>query len=154
MNYIFCPSYCKMYGKEPRYNATWFWWTYLASPQSRFDCSHPGRFFKYHFLIDFFAALKPPYKLFFRVKFYSVDPSTLHEEITRWPLYIELLVPQVTNIQSLLKKSIYHQGKRSWELINWSSKGKCFDLLSNSLDWFLRENISIWGSVWEMDNGA
>ena len=40
-------------------------------------------FFNTIFLIDFFAALKPPYKLFFRVKFYSVDPSTLHEEITR-----------------------------------------------------------------------
>lgn len=29
------------------------------------------------------ADLKPPYKLFFRVKFYAVDPSALHEEITR-----------------------------------------------------------------------
>lgn len=30
------------------------------------------------------SAIKPPYKLFFRVKFYSVDPSSVHEEITRF----------------------------------------------------------------------
>ena len=76
-----------MYGKEPRYNETGFSELILPVPwpfiKSRFHCTHPERFFEHHFLIDFFAALKPPYKLFFRVKFYSVDPSTLHEEITR-----------------------------------------------------------------------
>ena len=39
--------------------------------------------FKLFVCFSLFAALKPPYKLFFRVKFYAVDPSTLHEEITR-----------------------------------------------------------------------
>ncbi|XP_068693882.1 FERM domain-containing protein 3-like [Montipora foliosa] len=35
-------------------------------------------------------SLKPPYKLFFRVKFYSVDPSTLHEEITRYQFFLQV----------------------------------------------------------------
>ncbi|KAM7440743.1 FERM domain-containing protein 5 [Porites harrisoni] len=35
-------------------------------------------------------TLKPPYKLFFRVKFYSVDPSTLHEEITRYQFFLQV----------------------------------------------------------------
>lgn len=39
--------------------------------------------FKLFVCFSLLAALKPPYKLFFRVKFYAVDPSTLHEEITR-----------------------------------------------------------------------
>ena len=53
--------------------------------ESQFSLKHLGTVFKILFDIIFciFAALKPPYKLFFRVKFYSVDPSALHEEITR-----------------------------------------------------------------------
>lgn len=35
-------------------------------------------------------TLKPPYKLFFRVKFYSVDPSALHEEITRYQFFLQV----------------------------------------------------------------
>lgn len=34
--------------------------------------------------------LKPPYKLFFRVKFYAVDPSALHEEITRYQFFLQV----------------------------------------------------------------
>ncbi|KAK2567937.1 FERM domain-containing protein 3 [Acropora cervicornis] len=34
--------------------------------------------------------LKPPYKLFFRVKFYAVDPSALHEEITRYQVFLQV----------------------------------------------------------------
>lgn len=37
----------------------------------------------YNTFFSLCTALKPPYKLFFRVKFYAVDPSALHEEITR-----------------------------------------------------------------------
>lgn len=35
-------------------------------------------------------TLKPPYKLFFRVKFYAVDPSALHEEITRYQFFLQV----------------------------------------------------------------
>lgn len=35
-------------------------------------------------------TLKPPYKLFFRVKFYAVDPSVLHEEITRYQFFLQV----------------------------------------------------------------
>ena len=40
--------------------------------------------------------------------------------------------PMVTNINFLLTISIDCQEIRLWELIKWSSKRKCFDLLSNS----------------------
>lgn len=35
-------------------------------------------------------TLKPPYKLFFRVKFYAVDPGALHEEITRYQFFLQV----------------------------------------------------------------
>ena len=41
---------------------------------------------------------------------------------------------RVTNTNFLLTFSRYNQEKRLWELINWSPKGKYFDLLSNSLN--------------------
>ena len=45
----------------------------------------------------------------------------------------------VTNINFLLTISIDCQEIRLWELIKWSSKSKCFDLLSNSLNTFFKE---------------
>ncbi|XP_031557619.1 FERM domain-containing protein 5-like [Actinia tenebrosa] len=35
-------------------------------------------------------SLKPPFKLFFRVKFYAVDPSVVHEEITRYQFFLQI----------------------------------------------------------------
>ena len=29
--------------------------------------------------------------------------------------------------------------KKSWELINWPQGGKCFDLLTNPLNWFFKK---------------
>ena len=48
-------------------------------------------------------------------------------------------VSQATNINILPTKSIYHQGKRLWELTKWSPKLKCFHLPSNSFHQFLRK---------------
>ena len=62
-----------------------------------------------------------------------------------WPkIYITgevvtLEVPIVTNVNFLLMISIECQAIRLWELIKWSPKGKCLDLLSNSLNLFLKE---------------
>ena len=50
-----------------------------------------------------------------------------------------LLVPIVTNSNFLLTISIYFHEMRLWELIKWSPKRKYFDLLSNSLNLFLKE---------------
>ena len=52
---------------------------------------------------------------------------------------VTLEVPIVTNVNFLLMISIECQAIRLWELIKWSPKGKCLDLLSNSLDLFLKE---------------
>ena len=49
------------------------------------------------------------------------------------------LSPIVTNINFLLTISVCCQEKWLWELIKWSPKKKCFDLLSNSLHYFLKE---------------
>ena len=49
----------------------------------------------------------------------------------------------MTNINFLPTTSIRHQEKRLWELIKWSPKGKCFDLLSNSFNLFLRKSIEV-----------
>ena len=48
-------------------------------------------------------------------------------------------VQRVTNINFLLTISVHNQKKRLWESIKWSSKGKCFDLLSNSLNSFFNK---------------
>ena len=53
-----------------------------------------------------------------------------------WPLKSQIIV---TNVNFLLMTSIECQAIRLWELIKWSPKGKCLDLLSNSLDLFLKE---------------
>ena len=45
----------------------------------------------------------------------------------------------VSNVNFLLTISIQCQEIRLWELIKWSPKGKCLDLLSNSLNLFLKE---------------
>ena len=47
-------------------------------------------------------------------------------------LRLTLEVPMVTKINFLVTISIDCQEIRLWELIEWSSKRKCFDLLSNS----------------------
>ena len=47
---------------------------------------------------------------------------------------LTLWVSIVTNIDFLLTISICCQEKWLWELIKWSSKRKCFDLLLNSLN--------------------
>ena len=47
--------------------------------------------------------------------------------------------PIVTNVNFLPKISIQCKGIRLWELIKWSPKGKCLDLLSNSLNSFTKE---------------
>ena len=52
---------------------------------------------------------------------------------------LTLLVPIVTNSNFLLTISIYFHEMRLWELIKWSPKRKYFDLLSNSLNLFLKE---------------
>ena len=48
-------------------------------------------------------------------------------------------VQRVTNINFLLTISVHNQKKRLWESIKWSPKGKCFDLLSNSLNSFFNK---------------
>ena len=45
----------------------------------------------------------------------------------------------MTNINFLLTISIHCQEIRLWELIKWSPKRKCFDLLSNSLNLSFKE---------------
>ena len=45
----------------------------------------------------------------------------------------------MTIIKVLPTKARYHQRKRKWELIQWSPKRKCFDLLSNSLNELFKE---------------
>ena len=57
------------------------------------------------------------------------------------PLLIPLTlqVPMVTNINFLQTISIHCQEKRLWELLKWSPKRKCLDLLLNSLNNFLQE---------------
>ncbi|XP_020903124.1 FERM domain-containing protein 5 [Exaiptasia diaphana] len=35
-------------------------------------------------------SLKPPFKLFFRVKFYALDPNLVHEEITRYQFFLQI----------------------------------------------------------------
>ena len=52
---------------------------------------------------------------------------------------LTLQVPIVANINFLLTISIHCQEIRLWELIKWSPKRKCFDLLSNSLNSFFKE---------------
>ena len=64
---------------------------------------------------------------------------------------LTLQVPIVTNINFLLLMiPIQCQEVRLWELIKWSPKRKCFDLLSNSLDSFFKELYrDHWGEfVW------
>ena len=48
-------------------------------------------------------------------------------------------VPIVTNINFLPTISIPFQEIRLWEIMKWSLKRKCFDLLWNSLNWFFKE---------------
>ena len=45
----------------------------------------------------------------------------------------------VTNINFLQTKSVHNQWKRLRELVEWSPKGKCFDLLSNSPNLFSKK---------------
>ena len=59
--------------------------------------------------------------------------SQLHFTLTLW-------VPRVININFLLIIPIHYQKKRLWDLIKWSALArKCFDLLSNSLNYFFKE---------------
>jgi hypothetical protein len=37
-----------------------------------------------------FVLAKPPYTLFFRVKFYPQDPEKIVEEITRYHLFVQV----------------------------------------------------------------
>ena len=48
-------------------------------------------------------------------------------------------VQRVTNINFVLTISVHNQKKRLWESIKWSPRGKCFDLLSNSLNSFFNK---------------
>ena len=52
----------------------------------------------------------------------------------------------MTNVNFLLMISIQYREIRLWELIKWSPKGKCLDLLSNSLNSFMEGNVcrSVW----------
>ena len=52
---------------------------------------------------------------------------------------LSLYVPIVIKINFLLMMPIHCQEIRLWEYIKWSPKGKCFDLLSNSLNTFSEE---------------
>ena len=52
---------------------------------------------------------------------------------------LTLQVPRMANINFLLTISIQCQEIRLWELIKWSPKRKCVDLLSNSLNLFFKE---------------
>ena len=52
---------------------------------------------------------------------------------------LTLQVPMVTNINFLQTISIPCQEKRLWELLKWSPKRKCLDLLLNSFNNFLQE---------------
>ena len=54
-------------------------------------------------------------------------------------LFLTLWVPMVTNINFLLTISIHCQETWLWQLIKWSSKRKCLDLLWNSLNTFFKE---------------
>ena len=56
---------------------------------------------------------------------------------------LTLQVPVVTNINFLLTISICCQEKWLWELIKWSLKRKCIDLLSNS-------QRNVWRLVWRI----
>ena len=60
-----------------------------------------------------------------------------------WQEYLTLQVPIVTNINFLLTISICYQEKWLWELIKWSPKKKFFDLLPNSLNYFLRKCMEV-----------
>ena len=54
----------------------------------------------------------------------------------------------MTSINFLLTISICCQEKWLWELIKWSLKRKCFDLLSNSLNYC--NSLRKWRSVWRI----
>ena len=54
-------------------------------------------------------------------------------------IYLTLSAPMVTKINFLLTISIPCQEIRLWELMKWSLKRKCFDLLSNSLNSLCKE---------------
>ena len=54
-------------------------------------------------------------------------------------IFPTLQVPKVTNINFLLTISIHEQEKMSRELINWTPRGECCDLSTNSLHWFHKE---------------
>ena len=56
----------------------------------------------------------------------------LGEKVHCRKVWISLWVPKVTNNNFRLTISMHYQEKKVWELINWSTKEKCFDLLSNS----------------------
>ena len=66
------------------------------------------------------------------MSFIFLFPSYSQTPLTLW-------VPMVTNINFLLTMSIHCQEKRLWELIKWSPKWKCIDLLWNSLNSFFKE---------------
>ena len=53
--------------------------------------------------------------------------------------FLTLYVPIVSNVNFLLTISIQCQEIRLWELIKWSPKEKCLDLLSDSLNSFMKE---------------
>jgi hypothetical protein len=41
-------------------------------------------------MYSIFVLAKPPYTLFFRVKFYPQDPGKIVEEITRYHLFVQV----------------------------------------------------------------
>ena len=70
-----------------------------------------------------------------------------------WPP-LTLYVPIVTNVNLLLTVSIHCQEMRLWELIKWSPKRKCLDLLSNFLNWFFRKCMETSLENLYVDTGA
>ena len=57
---------------------------------------------------------------------------------------LTLYILRVTNINFLLQILIYTQGKRLRELLKWSLKKTCFDLLTNSLNLFYGKEKKCW----------
>ena len=84
------------------------------------------------------------------------QPGSYEEALRR--LLVDPLRLRVTKINILL--TIFHnEEERLWELVKWSARGKCFDLLSNSLSQFFMEiwKICMWilgvtrlNKSWEM----
>ena len=66
----------------------------------------------------------------------------LGEKVHYRKVWISLCVPKVTNINFRLTISMHYQEKKVWELINWSTKEKCFDSLRKCMEISL-ENLLV-----------